>query len=199
MGYPIPGGRGYTTGLELPGQQKFFPDADVVETGGPMAMTSSRAYARYVGQAPRTITAADLHAYIHGAAAVAGAGGATLNWAEVAIASGPISTSLQASLDLTLLAYAPITAEAVAAASSTLASKAVSGFSLGKDLGIWVIVACAFQTTNMSMRYVLGTDVQGYARTRNSCQPSLNLNTPLAFTTVAPTAALVPYLAVQTP
>lgn len=176
------------------GQQKFFPDAGTAESAGPLTMTSLRSYARYVGQSPRLITSADIHCYIHGVAAVAGAGGASVNWAEVAIASGPIATSLQASLNLTILAYASITAEAVASSSTNLVSKAVSSFSLSPDLGIWLIVATAFETTNMSMRYVYGTDIRGLTRIRSSCQPSANLNTPLAFTTTAPTAALVPDL-----
>jgi len=212
MGYPIPGWRGYTVGFGpvvapsvsvtgtvsasggVTGQQKFFPDAGTFESGGPLTMTSSRSYARYVGQAPRDITAADLHIYLHSGAAVAGAGGASLNWAEAAIASGPVPTALQASLNLTILAAVSFDAEAQALSATTLITKTVSSFSLAKDLGIWLITACAYETTNKSMRFVLGADVVGMSRLRSSCQPSANLNTPLAFTTTAPVASVQPYL-----
>lgn len=179
------------------GQGQFFPPG-VDASGGPLTMVAGKAYAYYVGQAPRNLTAMDLHCYIHGVAAVAGGGGAALNWAEVAIASGPKPSSLQANVNLTVLAYASIDTEAKAGAT-TLVSKAVSAFSLARDLGMWVVVAASYQTTQASLRFSNGSDVTGLLRTRSACQPSANINAPLAFATAAPTGATVPWVRLQLP
>lgn len=176
--------------------QRWYPDAVITDNGGPFDMTSSVAYARYVGHTDRDITAGELYGYIHGVAAVAGGGGESLNWAEFAIAEGAEPTSaFQASLNLTIRKAVSVNTEALNAGAGTVnVAKAISGFVIPRDIGLWIIAATAYQTTNMALRFPSGADVFGYVRSRAACRPSLNLNTPLAFTTGAPVAALVPYL-----
>lgn len=170
--------------------RKILPD-ELIDTLGPHAMVSSTAYARYVGHTDDPLTELDVVGFIHGAAAVAGGGGAGLNWAEFAIAISGNPARMPANLDLTILGTADVTTEALnAGAGSALKKKTIAALRIPAGAHLWVLASTAFQTTNMTMRYG-NSDGQGRFRTRAACRPSLNLNAPLAFATTAPTVASV--------
>ncbi len=178
--------------------RKILPD-ELGDSLGPHAMVSSTAYARYVGPTDDPLTELDVAGYIHGVAAVAGGGGAALNWAEFAIAISANPARMAANLDLTILGTADVTNEALnAGAGSAIKRKTILGLRIPAGAHLWVLASTAFQTTNMTMRYA-NSDGQGRWRTRAACQPSLNLNAPLAFATTAPAAAAVMLLYAHLP
>ncbi len=147
----------------------------------PQLYTSGRAFARYVGQAQRDLTTIDVMTYL-GTAAVAGGGGAALNWAEIALATGALETiAAGGNTDLTIRAYADMNAEALAAASNVI-EKTLAGLAITAGTGLWVITAEAYQTTQLGMRAWDGVDLTGRQRHRDACQPSLNVGAALAFT-----------------
>ncbi len=172
------------------GQSLYFPGVMTDVTAGPLTATSGQCYARYVGQAPKLFTAADVRFFLHGAAAVAGGGGDSLNWAEVGIATGTPTG------DLTILAAVTISAEAVASSSTGAYVKALSSFSVAQGLGMWIVTGGAYETTQVSYRYPPDTDVLNVVKIRAATRPTLNLNTPLTFTDAAtlPNGAASPWL-----
>lgn len=161
--------------LGVTGQRKFFPEILEAQSG-PVTLTAGLAIARYLGQAPKNFTSCDAQFYVHGVAA-AGAG-----YAEIALASGPIPTQLVASLSLTALAYASIDTE-VKIAATVLYNKALSGFAMTRDLGMWLILGCSYATTQASFRFGTSTsiDVNAQVRTRAAYQPSANIGTARTF------------------
>ena len=161
------------------GYPRVLPIADANDSGA-LLSTAGRAYARYMGfDAPKRLTAADMIAYL-GTAAAASTGGDSANWAEVAIATGTFAAGT-AAINLTILAYASIAAEAVATSSARSVVKSLSGFTIEPGQGLWAITASSFETTQTTYRIPSGTNVEGATRIRASTRPSLNLNTPLQF------------------
>ena len=169
------------------GYQKLFPAPTTDDTGS-MTTTAGRAYAMYMGQAPRNLTSIDVAFYIHGVAAVAGGGGASVNWAEIAIATGAFENFTGGtSTDLTILAYTSIDTEAKIAATAGYQKTLTATITRGQSM--WIVIAGSYETTQMSLRTRDGADIEGYGRIRAATQPSLNLSTPLAFTTTPGAAA----------
>lgn len=140
-----------------------------------LTVTAATSYAYYVGRTGQALSALDLVVYISGTPA-AGAG-----YCELAIAkSGPWS-ALAASVDLTILGYASIDAEVKGGATQTIA-KTISGIAIGPLDDLWVVVAGSHATTQATFRVASADgDRSAVGRRRANCQPSANLNTPLAF------------------
>lgn len=169
---------------------KLLPAPTTDDTGSLLA-TSGRAYARYLGPAPRQMSSITAIAYVAAAAAVAGAGGASVNWAEVALATGTYAYA--ASIDLTILAAASIDTEVKAGAAVSVA-KTLSGFDLAPGTDLWLVVAAAYESTQASFRIPSGVNVDGTTRIRASTRPSTNLNTPLAFAWTVGAGLAVPWM-----
>lgn len=149
---------------------------------------AGRCYAFYVGPAPKDLTSIYVSAYV-ATAAVAGAGGAALNWAEIGIATGTLETEAAgAETDLTIRGYASIDTEARAGATS-FAEKQITGLSILAGTGLWVVMAESYETTQGVVRSFDGVAGGGACRFRAACQPSLSLNAALAFTDSAYTVA----------
>jgi hypothetical protein len=163
---------------------------------GAFPLVSGTCYALHLGLSRRTLTDFLAQFYQSGTNAVAGGGGAALNWAEIAVATGDPG-SMAANANLTIRGYSSWNAEALAAATEWR-SKLITGLSIPKGLNLWVLIAAAYQTTQPQCRipvnYVNG---RGMARTRANCQPSLNLNAPLAFAGTVTTGTVVPWMSGQ--
>jgi hypothetical protein len=161
---------------------------DTVHDTGALLSTAGRCYAYYAGTAPRDLTSIYVAAYM-GTAAVAGGGGAALNWAEIGIAVGTLEADAAgAATDLTIRGYASINAEAIAGAAN-FAEKEIAGINIPAGTGLWVVVAASYQTTQAGFRSFDGVQ-PNIGRFRAACQPSLNLGVPLAFTDAAYVVAI---------
>lgn len=219
MGYPILGERGYLTGFNAltansissgtisgttitattgfvgdVGTSKWLGTA-ITDATGSLTLTAGRAYAYYIGEVPKALTSILGTYYLHGVAAVAGGGGASVNWAEIAIATGTL-TDMAASINLTVLGSASINANAVAAATQWYGTTITCTIPARTDL--WVIVASSYETTQMSVRVPTNfINGRGYARTANSFQPSLQVGTPTAFAATVTTGTVVPIMGAQ--
>jgi hypothetical protein len=140
------------------------------------ALISGVAQAFYIGRTMEHRSSLTLGFYQHGANAV-GAG-----WSEIALATGTFSTLAAASVDLTALGYASVDTEAKAAATA-VRYKTLTGLALQPDDDLWVIVASAYATTQMTLRVAGGDgDRPGTRRSRAAYQPSLNIGVARTFT-----------------
>lgn len=172
------------TYLPLGARQRVFPAGflPTKDTGGPVNVASGTCGALYVGDAQRDMTSIDVHTYIHGVAAEAGAGGDALNWAEIGIAIGTFENYAgRANTDLTIKGYASFDAEARTAATA-VAAKSIGGIQIPAGSGLWIVIASAYETLPANYRYVAAhSPIIGEWRKRAATRPSLNLDVPLTF------------------
>lgn len=163
---------------------------------GSLTFVAGTAYALHLGLSRKAVAQVLAQFYQHGVSAVAGASGVSLNWAEVAIATGDPG-QMAANANLTIRGYASINAQAIASATEWRSSL-VSGLSIPKGHNMWVVIACSYETTQMACRIPLGyVNGRGYARTRAACQPSLNVGTALAFAGTVGAGTVVPMMSAQ--
>lgn len=156
---------------------------DTSHDTAPLTSTAGRCYAFFVGNAEKSIASLYVGAYL-GTAAVAGAGGAAVNWAEIGIATGTLETDANGALtDLTIRGYASIDTEARAGVAS-YAEKQITGLNIAPGTGLWVVVAASYETTQAGFRAFDGVQ-PNTGRYRAACQPSLNVGVALAFTDAA--------------
>ena len=169
----------------------------VVDTSS-IVTTAGKCYARYLGRWSVPLTTIDLLFYIHGVAAVAGGGGPTLNWAELAIGTSPTTDIFSTNINLTALAYVSIDTEAKIA-STTCYKKTLSGIIIPANTDMWIMIAGSYQTTQMSLRSCSVPDIRGAGRTKTSYQPSLNIGSAQAFTGTPGVGLTIPWLEGQAP
>jgi hypothetical protein len=167
----------------------------VTDSTGSLTLTSGRAYAMNIDRVPEDLSSILATYYLHGVAAVAGAGGASVNWAEVAIATGTLAQML-VNTDLTVLGFTSINANAVAAATQWYGTVITASIPANTDL--WLILAAAYETTQLSVRVPTNfLNARGYARTVNAFRPSLNIGTPTTFAGTVTTGTIVPIMGAQ--
>lgn len=134
--------------------------------------------ARYVGRWPGPIRQAGLWIRISLPAAVAGAGGDSLNWSEIALGTGAQSGATS-NLTLTPQAFANINADVVGGVRATF--RYVVDCNIPPDTDLWVMVAAAYETTMPTFMRALGTANRGFERLA-TLRPSTAIGVPTAFT-----------------
>lgn len=149
---------------------------------GPFTPISAKCYALYLGEARRNLSSIRVALYIHGVAAVAGGGGAALNWAEIGIATGTLEDNAgKASTTLTVKGYASIDTEARTAATAVV-EKNITGISIAEGEGMWQVFASTYETLPMNLRYIgAAGNISGEYRAKTTTQPSLIVGVPTAF------------------
>lgn len=161
--------------------------ADQPNDTAPLLNTAGRAYAWYVGEAQKDLSSIDIMVHL-GTPAVAGGGGAALNWAELALATGTLeSLANGANTDLTVRGYTSFAAEALI--GNTTIEKTVATTAIVAGTGIWAVVASSHQTTQLQFRGPDGIEQTGRSRFAAS-QPSLNVGVAVAY--AANAGALLP-------
>lgn len=163
----------------------------------PIAMTASltatrtvldgRAFALYVGKAPKDITSIDIY-WRTTTALVIGASG---SWAEVAVATGTPMPA--ANPTLTVKKYADVLTEFQAAAG--IKSKTLSSFSIDAGDDIWLVIGAnrgtgGSPTTSVVRAYSMADDLQMGCSAQAVTQPSANVGSGVAYT--VDTAAALP-------
>lgn len=177
------------------GRAPYYADLRNEVLGNGSLLASGRAYARYIGVHPIALASVRVWTGTSSTAAVAGAGGAGLNWAELAIATSGAPDSQVTTVTLTALGSASIDTE-VRAGSQTTIHKTITVY-IPPLTHMWLIMASAYETTQVTPRVPQGADYMGLAALRDAYQPSLNIGTPLAFTTDPTHAVVVPSLRVS--
>jgi hypothetical protein len=184
-----------TTGFEGDMGSPGWLGPIITDATGSLVLTSGRAYAQYLGEVPKALTSILATYYLHGVSAVAGGGGASVNWAEVAIATGTLG-EMEASTSLTVLAYTSINGNVTAAGTQWYGTSITA--TVPARTGLWLVFASAYETTQVSVRIPTNfLNARGYARTANAFQPSAQIGTPTAFAATVATGTAVPIMGAQ--
>jgi hypothetical protein len=194
MGYPFVGARGgYVSGNDIGFSRNMGPQ--IAGDTGSLTVVSGTCYAQYIGQVPRALSSILAMFYGHGANAVAGAGGASVNWGEIGIAKGTLGAMSTAPV-LTVLGYTSISA-ALTTAATTWQSASVSA-SIPANTDLWIVIAAAYETTQASFRIPVNwVNGRGYAATKAATQPSAVLGTAQTFGSTVTTGTVVPFMNAQ--
>lgn len=162
---------------------------------GSLTVTSGTCYAQYIGQVPRALSSILAMFYGNATNAVAGAGGASVNWAEIGIAKGPLGAMSTAPV-LTVLGYTSINTQVTAASTAWQAVSVAAAIPANTDL--WIVVAAAYETTQASFRIPTNwVNGRGYAATKAATRPSLVLNSAQTFASTVTTGTVVPFMNAQ--
>lgn len=153
---------------------------------GTRSITSTNSYAVYVGKAPRSLTSANIRYRVTTACA-------TITWAEVALATGPINVG--GGPTLTVRGYADVSGVANSTGQKTTSVPVSSGQAINEGDDLWAIFGNAATTVAVLRAQSIADDLQVGVFASLATRPSLNVGNAQAYTIDGATAT-APWFAV---
>lgn len=154
---------------------------------GTRSITSTNTYAVYVGKAPRAITSANVRYRVT-------TGAATITWAEVAIAKGPVVVG--GGPTLTVVGYANVSGTVTGTGQFTTSVTVSAGQAINEGDDLWVLYGNNATTVTVLRAQSIADDLQVGVFAWLSTRPSTNVGVAQAYTidgatSTAPWVALV--------
>lgn len=162
----------------------FFASANLTTA---KTITSASTFAVYLGRAPRAITTAQVRFRVTTAAA-------TITWAEVALATGPIVVGGNPSL--TVRGFADVSAVVNSLGQKTVSVSASAGQTINEGDDVWLLIGNQATTALAVRAQSIADDLQVGVQGSLATRPSLNVGNAQTYTiegatTVAAWAALI--------
>jgi len=162
----------------------FFASANLTST---KTITSLSTFAVYLGKAPRSLSTVQARYRVTTAAA-------TITWAEIAIATGPVSVG--ANPTLTVVGFADVSGIINSTGQKTNSISVSAGQSIDEGDDVWFLIGNSATTAGRVRAQSIADDIQVGVQASLATRPSLNVGTGQAYTiegatTLAAWAALV--------
>jgi len=147
-----------------------FATANLTST---KTITSTNTFAVYVGKAPRALSSIQLRYRVTTAAA-------TITWAEVAIAKGPVVVG--GNPILTVVGFADVSAVINSTGQKTTTVSVSSGQSIEAADDLWLLVGNQATTAAVLRAQSIADDIQVGLQGSGVMRPSLNVGSAFTFT-----------------